>query len=104
MIRRPPKSTLVRSSAASDVYKLQVNTDAAELASNVSSNELEFGEVYDFSEVAQILNETEISPTETGGVGTSSAITESNAFVIVGLFSILILSCGILIYLRRKQL
>lgn len=81
-----------------------VNTDAAELASNVSSNELEFGEVYDFSEVAQILNKTEISPTETGGVGTSSAITESNAFVIVGFFPILILSCGILIYLRRKQL
>ena len=81
-----------------------VNTDAAELASNVSSNELEFGEVYDFSEVAQILNETEISPTETGGVGTSSAITESNTFVIVGLFPILILSCGILIYLRKKQL
>ena len=81
-----------------------VNTDATELASNVSSNELEFGEVYDFSEVAQILNEIEISPTETGGVGTSSAITESNTFVIVGLFAILILSCGILIYLRRKQL
>lgn len=81
-----------------------VNTDAAELASNVSSNELEFGEVYDFSEVAQILNETEISPTKTGGVGTSSAITESNTFVIVGLFPILILSCGILIYLRKKQL
>ena len=88
------------------MYKRQilVNTDAAELASNVSSNELEFGEVYDFSEVAQILNETEISPTETGGVGTSSAITESNTFVIVGLFPILILSCGILIYLRKKQL
>ena len=56
------------------------------------------------SDISRILNETEISPTETGGVGTSSAITESNAFVIVGLFSILILSCGILIYLRRKQL
>ena len=28
MIRRPPRSTLDRSSAASDVYKRQINTDA----------------------------------------------------------------------------
>ena len=54
MIRRPPRSTLDRSSAASDVYKRQLHDLAADAAAAV------FGGDDEVSQVAELAHDLEV--------------------------------------------